>query len=204
MTKIRTLCLVIAAASLLTACSGAADTNTGTSTSAPKLSVKVGGKDSTLDVKSTTADYSTFAVTAPGGQSVRVTLQTIYLANHEMDASPYSWNKPLTEAGQMRIALTLMNGDGPNENFKVGTYSAQTENANGVYYVSINTFADGKQTETRFYGSYMGSAKRDNKPTGDVKITNVTADTVSGEVNLTEHDTSIKGTFTAKLPAAKK
>ncbi|MGZ8843145.1 MAG: hypothetical protein ACXW18_05750 [Pyrinomonadaceae bacterium] len=195
MTRIRTLCLVIATALLSTACGGA-----GLSTSASKLDVKVGGKDSTLEVKSSTAGYSTFAVTSPGGQSIRVTLQTIYLANHEMDANPSSWNKPLTEPGQMRVALTLMNGDGPDENFKVGTYNAQSESANGVYDVAINIFADGKQTGTRFYGSYMGSAKRDIKPTGEVKITNVTADTVSGEVNLTEGDTSIKGTFTAKLP----
>jgi hypothetical protein len=189
---LKKLLTVICAALWLTAC--------GIGTSASKLDVKVGGKDSTLDVKSSTAGNSTFAVTSPAGQRIRVTLQTIYLANHEMDASPSSWNKPLSGPGQMRVALTLMNGDGPNENFKVGTYSAQSENANGVYDVSINTFADGKQTETRFYGSYVGSAKRDIKPTGEVKITNVTADTVSGEVNLTEGDTSIKGPFTAKLP----
>ncbi len=39
------------------------------------------------------------------------------------------------------------------------------------------------------------------KATGDVKIT---AESVSGEINVTDGDKSIKGMFTAKLPAAKK
>ena len=42
------------------------------------------------------------------------------------------------------------------------------------------------------------------KAEGEVKITSVTADTVSGEVDLTEGDKSIKGNFTAKMPPANK
>ena len=72
----------------------------------------------------------------------------------------------------------------------------------GVRTVIIKTFADGKQTDTRF--DSLMSIGGGKKAEGEVKITNVTADTVSGEVDLTEGDKSIKGTFTAKLPAAKK
>ena len=66
----------------------------------------------------------------------------------------------------------------------------------------IKTFAHGKQNDTRFDSlmSFGGGKKAE----GEVKITAVTADTVSREVNLTEGDKSIKGNFTAKIPAAKK
>ncbi|HEY0323063.1 MAG TPA: hypothetical protein VGC66_19055 [Pyrinomonadaceae bacterium] len=62
------------------------------------------------------------------------------------------------------------------------------------------TFPDSKQTETSFdtlmeYGS--------KNAVGEAKIASVAADTVSGEVNLTEGDKSIKDTFTAELPDAR-
>ena len=92
-------------------------------------------------------------------------------------------------------------GTGKDSPFKVGTYAAQADKTSGVRVVNIRTFADGKQTDASF-DTLMGS--KDKKAAGEVKITSVTADTVNGEVDLTEGDKSIKGTFTAKLPAAKK
>lgn len=103
----------------------------------------------------------------------------------------------------MRVELQLMGEDGTGKDspFKVGTYAAQADKTSGVRVVDIRTFADGKQTDTNF-DTLMGS--KDKKAAGEVKIISVTADTVNGEVDLTEGDKSIKGTFTAKLPAAKK
>lgn len=188
--------LILVFASLwLTACGAA-----GLGTSAPKLDVKVGGKDSTLNVKSGAVNYSAMAFTAPGKPTVKTSIHTIYLANFEIDTTGVAWmNKPLTAPDQMRVGLSLTGEDGTNEKspFKVGTYSAQTANVNGVRSAGILTFADGKQTETRFDSLMSLGGKGAN---GEVKITSVTADTVSGEVNLTEGDKSIKGTFTAKLP----
>ena len=105
--------------------------------------------------------------------------------------------KPLTAPDQMRVDLQLTGEDGTKDDspFKVGTYSAKADKFNSVRFVRINAFADGKQTETDFDTSFSKE-----KVNGEVKITSVTADTVSGEVNLTEGDKSIKGTFTAKLP----
>jgi len=193
------LLIVILASLCLTAC-GAAGTGTGTSASAPKLDVKVGGKDSTLNVKSGAVNYSGMAFTAPGKPTVKTSVHYIYLANFEMDTTGPAWmRKPLTAPDQMRIDIALTGEDGTNEKspFKVGTYSAQAANANGVRTAIIHTFADGKQTETRFDSLMSLGGKGAN---GEVKITSVTADTVSGEVNLTEGDRSIKGTFTANLP----
>jgi hypothetical protein len=188
--------LIVIVVSLCVSACGAA----GIGTSSPKLDVKVGGKDSSLNVKSGAVNYSGMAFTAPGKPDVKTSVHYIYIANYEMDTTGVAWmRKPLTAPDQMRVDIALTGEDGTNEKspFKVGTYSAQAQNVNGVRTVVVNTFADGKQTETRF-DSLMGSGLK--KAEGDVKITSVSADAVSGEVNLTEGDKSIKGTFTAKLP----
>jgi hypothetical protein len=193
------LLIVIFAGLWLSGC-GAAGTGTGTGTSAPKLDVKVGGKDSTLNVKSGAVNYGNVISTAPGKPNIQTSAHTIYIASYELDTTTVGWmRKPLTAPDQLRVDIQLTGEDGTKDDspFKVGTYSAQAEKFNGVRFVRINTFADGKQTETNF-SSLMGWG--DKKASGEVKITSVTADTVSGEVNLTEGDKSIKGTFTAKLP----
>lgn len=193
------LLIVIFASLWLSACGGA-----GVGTSAPKLDVKVGGKDSTLNVKSGAVNYSGMAFSAPGKPDVKTSVHYIYLANYEMDTTGPGWmRKPLTAPDQMRVDIALTGEDGTNEKspFKVGTYSAQAKNVNGARTAVINTFADGKQTETRF--DSLMSIGSGRKAEGEVKITSVTADAVSGEVNLTEGDKAIKGTFTAKLPVAK-
>lgn len=195
--------LTVGLSLFLTAC-GAAGVAT-TTTTVPKLDVKVGGKSSTLDVKSGVVDPSEVTATAPGKPNVKTFLHKIYLANFEMDTSGAGWmNKPLTAPEQMRVQIELTGEDGTDMKspFKVGTHAAQTNNTNGVRTVIIRTFADGKQTDTRF--DSLMSIGGGKKAEGEVKITSVTADTVSGEVDLTEGDRSIKGTFTAKLPAAKK
>jgi len=200
----KTLFLIVCLSLFLTAC-GTAGTGTGVTTSAPpKLDVKVGGKSSTLDVKSGVVDLSEVTATAPGKPNVKTFLHKIYLANFEMDTSGAAWmNKPLTAPEQMRVQIELTGEDGTDMKspFKVGTHAAQADKTNGVRTVIIRTFADGKQTDTRF--DSLMSIGGGKKAEGEVKITSVTADTVSGEVDLTEGDKSIKGNFTAKLPAGK-
>lgn len=201
----KTLFLIIGLSLFLTACGGSGNgTGSAPAVAAPKLDVKVGGKSSTLDVKSGAVDPSEMVFTAPGKPNVKTFIHKIYLANFEMDTSGVAWmNNPLTAPEQMRVEIDLTGDDGTDKNtpFKVGTYTAQTKETNGVRTVIIRTFADGKQTDTRF--DSLMSIGGGKKAEGKVKITNVTADTVSGEVDLTEGDKSIKGTFTAKLPAAK-
>ena len=195
MTKLNALIL---ASLLLTACGGGG-ANSGAS--APKLDVKVGGKDSTLNVKSGAANYGNVISTAPGKPNIQTSAHTIYIASYELDTTTPGWmRKPLTTPDQIRVDIQLTGEEGTNTDtpFKVGTYSARADKFNGVRFAQIITFADGKQTETRFDTLFS-----DSKVDGEVKITSVTADTVSGEVNLTDGDKSIKGNFTAKLPKAK-
>lgn len=182
----------------LSAC-GAAGAGTG----APKLDVKVGGKDSTLNVKSGAVYPSEMVFTVPGKPDVKTSLHTIYLTNYEMNTTGPAWmNSPLTAPEQIRVGIQLTGEDGTTKDspFKVGTYSAQADKVNGVRLVKVSIFADGKQKDTTF-NSLMGFG--DKKASGEVQITSVTADAVSGEVNLTEGDKSIKGAFTAKLPQKK-
>ncbi len=178
----------------LTACGAA-----GGGASAPKLNVKVGGKDLTWNVKSGAVYRSDMVSTAPGKPDIKTSAHTIYVANYDMDTTGVAWmRKPLTAPDQVRVDIQLRGEGGTTKDspFKVGTYSAQADKVNGVYLAKIITFADGKQMETSF-NSLMGYG--DKHANGEVKITSVNADTISGEVNLTEGDKSIKGTFIAKL-----
>jgi hypothetical protein len=100
----------------------------------------------------------------------------------------------------MRIDIQLTGEDGTRDDspFKVGTYSAKADKFNTVRSIVINASTDGKESKTVF------ETLSSRKPVdGEVKITAVTTDTVSGEVNLTDADKSIKGTFTANLPKKK-
>lgn len=190
------LLVLIGASLLLSACGGA-----GLGTSTPKLDVKVGGKDSTLAVKSGAVSFGNVISTAPGKPNIQTFAHTIYIANYELDTTTPGWMRnPLTAPDQMRVDLQLTGEEGTKDDspFKVATYSAKADKFNSVRFVRINAFADGKQTAIDFDTSFSKE-----KVSGEVKITSVTADTVSGEVNLTEGDKSIKGTFTAKLPKAK-
>lgn len=166
-----------------------------------KLDIKIAGKDSTLAIKSGGVYYGNVISTAPGKPSVQTFAHDIYLANYEMDTtSGLTMRKPLTAADQMRVELQLTGEEGTKTDspFKVATYNAKYDKVNGVRSIIVVTFADGKETKTVF--DTMGLSP---KAAGDVKLTAVTADSISGEINLSDGDKSIKGNFTAKLPKAK-
>lgn len=167
----------------------------------PKVDVKVNGKNSTLNIKSSGVSYGNIISTSPGKPPVQTSNHVIYLANYEMDTTHAgTMRKPLTAPEQMRVGIAVTGEAGTKEDapFKVGKYSAKADKVNGVNFIEIATFADGKEKATSF------DTHSSSKPVeGEVKITSVTADAVSGEVNLTEGDKSITGTFTARLPKAK-
>ena len=184
---------LILIALLLTACGGG-----GIGTSSPKLNVKVGGKDATMEVKSGGVYYGNVISTSPGKPSIQTFSHSIYLANYEMETTnAATMKKPVTAPEQIRILVGLQGEEGTKDDspFKVGTYTLKSERFNKVSTLMISTFADGKEKNDSF--DTMSSM---SKADGEVKITAVTADSVSGEINLTEGEKSIKGTFTAKLP----
>lgn len=187
---------IVLIAALITGCGVA---NLGASS--PKLGVKVGGKDSTLNLKSGATYLGNVISTAPGKPNIQTFAHTIYLANYEMDTSYPGWvRKPLASPEHMRIDIQITGAEGTREDspFKVGTYSAKADKFNAVRSIIINRIVDGKETKTSF-DTFSSSKSVD----GEVKINSVTAETVSGEVNLSEGANSIKGTFTVNLPKKK-
>jgi hypothetical protein len=189
------LLLMIFAGLLLVGCGGKGG---GT---AAKLDLKLGGKDSTLTEKSAGAYYGNVISTSPGKPNVQTFAHEIFIANYDMDTTnAATMRKAVTGPDQMRVELQLTGEDGTKTEspFRVGTYSVKADKINSVRYAGIFSFADGKETRTSF-----DTMSFNKKADGEVKITAVTADSISGEVNLTEGDKSIKGTFTAKLPVKK-
>lgn len=193
--------LILALCFLLSGCGGGVGGTTGGGTAIPtKLDVKA-GKDFTLD-KNGVVYLSEMAFTAPGKPTVKSSSHYLFFATFGLDSSnPREMRKDLTTPDQTRVEIQLTGEDGTKTDspFKVGIYSAQAENVNGLRMVRVSTFVDGKQTQTDF--DVMSTSKKAN---GEVKITAVTAETVSGEINVTDGAKSIKGTFTAKRPVAKK
>lgn len=163
-----------------------------------KLNVKTNGKEAAMEIKTGMASFGNVISTSPGKANVQTFSHSIYLANFEMDTtSVATMKKPLSAPDQIRIMIGLQGEDGTKDDspFKVGTYTLKSERFNKVSTVMISTFADGKE-KTDSFDTMSSMSKAD----GEVKITSVTPDSVSGEINVTEGDKSVKGTFTAKLP----
>ncbi|MDT4968087.1 MAG: hypothetical protein QOJ64_2824 [Acidobacteriota bacterium] len=118
----------------------------------------------------------------------------VYVANYDLDPSQYamSMNKPLTADDQARVVFSLVGEEGTKDPspLKAGTYAAKADKFMKVEDVSIVSRKGGQDNEINVDRSGL---------TGEVKIASVSGDTVSGELNLTSGDTSIKGPFTAKV-----
>lgn len=177
---------------LLGACAGAGGS---------KLDVKIGGKDMPLNIKSsgTYASTKTFTENKDGQAKItKASSNYIVLASYDLDTSAgmNSMNKPVTAADQIRVAIQLVGDEGTDDKtpIKVGSYTTKAEKFGKVDYVTVAYFADGKESSNSF---------DIRKTDGEVKITSVSGDTVSGEIDLTEGERSVKGKFTAKLAAKK-
>lgn len=163
------------------------------------LAVKSGGKDVKFDIKGSSTYISVMTYTEkPTGDGVvrasRGTSYSIDLVNFEPNDTVKV--KPLTADSQIRVHFGFVGEENSDEKapFKVGTYTVGAERWNKFDGASITTFADGKEKADDFgLMSSTPSAK------GQLKITAVTGDSVSGEVDITDKDRSIKGSFTAKI-----
>ena len=155
-------------------------------------SAATGEKD--VAVKSS---YS-FAVTktftdASGKMSTAASYRT-YSANYDLDSANFAMtmDKPLTSDDQARVVFSLVGDEGTNEKSppKAGTYSAKADKfmkVEDVAIVSRKGAADNKSWLDR------------STLSGQVKVTSATADEISGDIDLTAGDNTIKGSFTAKV-----
>lgn len=165
-----------------------------------------GGGGNSLHVKSATTGEKdltaksgyAFAVnktfTDINGKITSASAYNVYLANYDLDAKNFSMtlDKPLTADDQVRATFSLIGDEGTNDKspVKVATYSAKADK-----YVK----AESAGIVARKNGADVKSWLDRSTLTGEVKVTSATADEISGDVNLSSGDMSIKGSFTAKI-----
>lgn len=118
----------------------------------------------------------------------------VYAANYDLDAGNFGMtlDKPMTADDQVRVTFSLVGEEGTNEKsaLKTGTYSAKADKHMKVETVGIVTrkgTADSKYWLDR------------STLNGEVKLTSVSDDSISGDIDVTAGEASIKGSFTAKL-----
>lgn len=193
---------LLAIALFVAACGGAATGETTVSASAPKLDLKIEGKDSTFAQKSGGIYKGTKTFTDKEGKISKANSSYIVVADFEMDMSKPGWMRsPLTAPEQTRVLIQLIGEEGSEEksDIKVGTYKTDpTGKFMKVDSLTIYKFSDGKQVETDFETMMSTSTIK-----GEVRITKSSAEELSGEIDITEGDKSVKGTFTAKIPTKK-
>lgn len=175
---------------LLAACGGALTES--------KIEVKAGGKTMPVSVRSSGTYNTVKTFTDAQSKVSKASSNYIVLGNYDIDTSAgmNSMGKAVTAADQIRVSLQLVGQEGTDEKtgFKTGTFTTKAEKFDKVDYVNVAYFANGKESSNSFEIA---------KTTGEVVIMSVSADSVSGEINLTDGDKSVKGNFTAKIPVKK-
>ena len=118
----------------------------------------------------------------------------VYAASYDLDAANFSqtMDKPLASDDQIRVTFSLVGDEGGTEKtpVKPGDYSAKADKFMKVETAGIVTRKDGKDSTLWLDRSALA---------GDVKVTSVTGDSVTGEADLTDGQSAIKGPFTAKI-----
>ncbi len=121
-------------------------------------------------------------------------LYNIYIANYDLDPSHLglSMSKPLTSDDQVRLQILLFGGPDTTEETppKEGTYLVHGDDGRGV---TVIIYSRQNGTENR-------TVLNVNTPLrGQVKVTSVSRDWLAADVDLTAGETSVKGTFEAKI-----
>jgi hypothetical protein len=151
-----------------------------------------GEKD--LAIKSGCAFAITKNFTDISGKTTTASAYNVYLANYDLDSKNFamSMDKPLTGDDQVRIVFNLIGDEGTNDKSppKAGAYAAKADKfmkAESVGVVARKNGADIKSWLDR------------TSLTGQVKVSSASTDEISGDVDLSSGDVSIKGSFSAKI-----
>ncbi len=212
MTRIRALCLVIVAASLLTACGGAGTSKSGgtaESNGPAKLTAKfpdyVNGEWIEVTQELTVTQGSVYAleITPKTGSSLKIVDYQIVASNYENDPLKY---EPPKKEGDIKVTIQVLGDKDATLTTppKAGTYEAsQISDGENVYgkawHILITYFEGGKIKSGSINADYPTGTRA-----GFVKITSVSGEKLRGEIDLTmSKKGSVKGTFFAKLPVVK-
>jgi len=147
-----------------------------------------------LAIKSAYAFPVTKSFTDINGKLTTASVYYVYLANYDLDSKNFAMtlDKPVTADDQVRVVLALIGSEGTDEKSaaKTGTYSAKAEKYSKAESAGIVARKNGTEVKSWLDRSML---------TGEVKVSSASADEISGDVNLTSGDTSIKGPFAAKI-----
>ncbi len=150
--------------------------------------------DKDMPVKSGYAFAVTKTFTDTTGKISTAPSYRVYAANYDLDGGNFAvtLNKPLTGDDQVRVVFSLVGDQGGNEKTaaKAGTYSAKGDKFMKVEDAAIVSRKAGADNTGWLDRSTL---------TGDAKVTSVSGDTISGEVDLSSGAMSVKGPFTAKI-----
>lgn len=151
-----------------------------------------GEKD--LAVKSSFAFAVTKSFTDINQKITTAVVYNVFTANYDLDATNFGMTleKTMASEDQMRVVFSLVGEEGTKDPapLKAGTYSAKADKHMKVETVGIVTRKGNADTKTWFDRSSL---------TGQVTLTSVTDDSISGDIDVTAGDSAIKGSFTAKI-----
>lgn len=196
--KMRSLLIVICASLLLTACGGA---GIGTGGGPGKLTFKFKmiGNDVTKELAVKQGSVFVNDIVPKQGSSLRPMDYFINLAN-------YDFPQKASEAypkkdGDILIVIQVLGDKDATEKtpLKAGDYpasqAADGENVFGkAWHMQIRYFDEGRIKESYIDASYPKGTRK-----GSVKINPIAGDALSGEVDISDDNGSLKGTFTGKL-----
>lgn len=155
-------------------------------------SAAAGDKDMT--VKSGYAFGVTKTFTDIAGKMSTAATYYVTVADYDLDPSFFgqTLNKPIPSDDHLRVVFSLVGDEGGNEKTppKAGTYSAKADKFMKVESVGIVTHKGNADSTAWFDRS---------NTSGEVKVTSASGDSISGDVDLTNGQQSIKGSFTAKV-----
>ena len=151
-----------------------------------------------LPVKSSYSFAVTKTFTDTAGKMTTAPSYRTYVASYDLDAGNFAMtlDKPLSSDEQVRVVFALVGEQGGNDKTppKAGTYSAKADKFMKVEDAGIVSRKNGADNKFWLDRSTLS---------GEVKVTSASADSFSGDVNLSAGDTTIKGSFTAKVLARK-
>jgi hypothetical protein len=147
-----------------------------------------------LAIKSGYAFAITKTFTDISGKTTTASAYNVYLANYDLDSKNFamSMDKPLTSDDQVRIVFNLIGEEGTNDKSppKAGAYAAKADKFMKAESVGIVARKNGTDTKSWLDRTSL---------TGQVKLSSASTDEISGDVDLSSGDISIKGSFSAKI-----
>ena len=151
-----------------------------------------GEKD--LPVKSSYTYAVTKTFTDTSNKITTASAYRTYAASYDLDAANFSMtlDKPVISDDQVRVEFSLIGDQGTDEKAppKAGTYLAKADKFMKVETVGIVSRKGGADNKVWLDRGTL---------TGEVKVTSASADEISGDIDVRSGDTSIKGSFTAKI-----